>query len=240
MTPRQRPLIDPPILFAHRGARAHAPENTLEAFEVAISMGATGLESDVWITSDGIPVLDHDGVVGRWPRRSIGELPLSALPDHIPTLEDAYRHGADRVPLSLDVKDPAAIDAVVAVATAAGAESRLWAVHEETGVLAEWRRRFPDIRLVNSTFIGHMNGGPERCAAELRSAGITGVNLHGSEWTGGLSALFHRFGLHAFGWDAQHTHQVVRLLHIGLDGVFSDHVDRLCEARLELSEPTDT
>ena len=51
--------------FAHRGARAHAPENTIEAFALALRLGATGLESDVWLTADGEAVLDHDGSVGR-------------------------------------------------------------------------------------------------------------------------------------------------------------------------------
>lgn len=51
------------IGFAHRGARAYAPENTLEAFALALKLGADGLESDVWLTADGVPVLDHDGSV---------------------------------------------------------------------------------------------------------------------------------------------------------------------------------
>src|SRR5262245_28379915 len=63
-------LLAAPIGFAHRGARAHSDrENTIEAFRTAIDMGATGLESDVWLSSDGEPVLDHDGIVGGWLRR---------------------------------------------------------------------------------------------------------------------------------------------------------------------------
>ena len=64
-------MLDPPIAFAHRGASAHARPNTLEAFRLGLRLGATGLESDVWLTADGIPVLDHDGRVRhgvrRWP-----------------------------------------------------------------------------------------------------------------------------------------------------------------------------
>ncbi len=56
---------DGPIGFAHRGARSERPENTLEAFRRALELGATGLESDAWITADGEVVLDHDGVPGR-------------------------------------------------------------------------------------------------------------------------------------------------------------------------------
>ena len=76
----------PPILFAHRGGRAHAPENSMEAFRLAVRLGATGLESDVWCTADGVPVLDHDGRVGRWPRRrAIPTITLDEVPATIPT-----------------------------------------------------------------------------------------------------------------------------------------------------------
>ena len=69
-------LLDRPILFAHRGARAHARENTIEAFQLGLRLGATGLESDVWVTADGVPVLDHDGIFpqGRFRRRRISAM----------------------------------------------------------------------------------------------------------------------------------------------------------------------
>src|SRR5688572_4120243 len=111
----------PPIAFAHRGARAHAPENTLEAFSLALRLGATGLESDVWLTADGEVVLDHDGQVGgRLRRQDLATVRRADLPAHIPTLEDLYALCGTDVPVSLDVKDVAAFDRVVAVARAAG------------------------------------------------------------------------------------------------------------------------
>ena len=80
-------LLQHPIAFAHRGARAHAPENTVEAFQLAIRLGANGLETDAWITKDGEVVLDHDGTARiRGFRRSIRELNRSQLPRHIPSL----------------------------------------------------------------------------------------------------------------------------------------------------------
>ncbi|MEO6121060.1 MAG: glycerophosphodiester phosphodiesterase, partial [Acidimicrobiales bacterium] len=70
----------PPITFAHRGGQAHAPANTIEAFRLALRLGATGLESDVWLTEDGVPVLDHDGLVKvGWRRRPIATVARSAL-----------------------------------------------------------------------------------------------------------------------------------------------------------------
>src|SRR5689334_15712373 len=87
--PRLPSLRTPPIAFAHRGARAHAPENTLEAFHLAQRLGATGLESDVWLTADGVAVLDHDGIVGgRLRRTPINKVQRADLPTSIPTLAD--------------------------------------------------------------------------------------------------------------------------------------------------------
>src|SRR5688572_10956890 len=108
-------LLEVPIGFAHRGASADAPGNTLEAFRLAVELGASGIESDVWVTDDGEAVLDHDGIVGGWlRRRPIATVPRSRLPEHVPTLSDLYEAVGTHLPLSLDLKDPAAIDAVLA------------------------------------------------------------------------------------------------------------------------------
>ena len=51
------------ITFAHRGAQKEAPENTLPAFRRALELGATGLETDVWLSADGEVVCTHDATV---------------------------------------------------------------------------------------------------------------------------------------------------------------------------------
>jgi glycerophosphoryl diester phosphodiesterase len=231
----------PPIAFAHRGARAHAPENTIEAFALARRLGATGLESDVWCTADGVAVLDHDGVVGsRLRRRPIGELSRAALPAHIPTLADLYAECGSDFELSLDVKDADAAAATVAVARDAGGDApgKLWLCHHNWHQLVEWRSQYADVRLVDSTRLRFMRHGPERRAAQLSEAGIDAVNLHESDWTGGLTTLFHRFDLFTFGWDAQFERVLDNLLSMGIDGVYSDHVDRMMDAvaRLDPAE----
>ena len=53
----------------------------------------------------------------------------------------------------------------------------------------------------------------------------------------GLATLFHRFGILAFGWDAQFERLVADLLDAGLDAVYSDHVDRLTEAAARYYPP---
>jgi glycerophosphoryl diester phosphodiesterase len=232
MPTRVPAAVIPPIAFAHRGARAHAPENTLAAFTLALRLGATGLESDVWITADGEAVLDHDGVVGRMRRRPIGSVTRAELPDHIPTLEQLYATCGTAMSVSLDVKDPAAFDRVVAVARGAGdnALANLWLCHWRWEQLAEWRGRCADVRLVDSTRIGRIKEGAERRAATLAAKGIDAINLHHLDWTGGMTTLVHRFGVLAFAWDAQLPRVLDELMDLGIDGVYSDWVDRMVDA----------
>jgi glycerophosphoryl diester phosphodiesterase len=243
VTPPRIPSIRrPPIGFAHRGAKAHAPENTLEAFALARQLGATGLESDVWVTADGIAVLDHDGVVrSKHRRRRIGDVTVSDLPSHIPSLADLYAECGTDYELSLDVKDEVAAAATVAVARAAGhgAPERLWLCHHDWRVVAAWRHEFPDVKLVDSTRLRSMKDGPERRAAALAGSGIDAVNLHHTDWTGGLTTLFHRFGVLAFGWDAQHARILDELFDMGVDAVYSDHTDTMMEALARLDAGAD-
>lgn len=231
MATRLPALQVPPIAFAHRGARAQARENTIEAFTLALELGATALESDVWLTADGEAVLDHDGVVGGWlRRRPIARLNRAELPPHVPSLEDLYAACGTDIQLSLDVKDPAAAPRVMEVARAAGALPRLWLCHPDPALLHSWRDGSDELRLVNSTRLGHIKEGPERRAAALAAAGIDAVNLHYLDWSGGLTTMFHRFGVLAFGWDAQLRRVLDELVDMGIDGVYSDHVDRMTDA----------
>ena len=224
-------LRRPPIAFAHRGGQAHAPANTIDAFRLALRLGATGLESDVWLTADGIAVLDHDGVVrAGWRRRPLSGLPRSAVPPAVPSLAELYAACGTAFELSLDVKDPSAAEAAVAVAEAAGAEARLWLCHPSWEQAARWRALSPRVRLVDSTRLRRMREGPERRAARLAEAGVDAVNLHYVDWNLGLTTLFHRFGVLALAWDCQHESQLASVLADEVDGVYSDHVDRMVDA----------
>ena len=54
-----------PVIFAHRGASAHAPENTLASFKLATEQGADGIELDAKLTADGHVIVFHDATVDR-------------------------------------------------------------------------------------------------------------------------------------------------------------------------------
>ena len=225
-------LLEDPIAFAHRGAKAYVPENTLAAFALGLKLGANGLESDVWVTADGVPVLDHDGIVKRPIGRGkpISSLRRSELPGHIPSLSDLLEHCGSTYHLSLDLKDPQAGAAVIEVVreSAPAMLERLWLCSPVWESLLPLRGR--GAKLVDSTRVQRIKEGPERRAATLSAQGIDALNMHHSEWSGGMVALLHRFDRLAFGWDMQEPHILERSLRMGLDAVYSDFPDRMMDA----------
>ena len=68
--------MNSPLIIGHRGASAVAPENTIASFREAIAAGADGIEFDVRLTRDGVPVVIHDSTLHR----------TAGLPQHIADL----------------------------------------------------------------------------------------------------------------------------------------------------------
>ncbi|HLF73678.1 MAG TPA: glycerophosphodiester phosphodiesterase family protein [Anaerolineales bacterium] len=95
-----------PTIFAHRGASAHAPENTLAAFELALAQGADGIELDVKLSADGQVIVIHDATVDRTTdgHGRVKDMPLKELRaldagssfagnyrgEKVPTLEEVF------------------------------------------------------------------------------------------------------------------------------------------------------
>ena len=85
MTKNKGPKTDGlPLIIAHRGLSARAPENTVAAIRMAIAAGADGVEFDVRLSRDGIPVVFHDETLFRTARRkervdSLTETPTICL-----------------------------------------------------------------------------------------------------------------------------------------------------------------
>jgi glycerophosphoryl diester phosphodiesterase len=79
----------PAKLYGHRGARGERPENTLAGFAYAKSLGADGIETDIAMTRDAVPVLHHDAALADG--RLIKSVDCAELPPGIPTLAQALR-----------------------------------------------------------------------------------------------------------------------------------------------------
>lgn len=228
------------IGFAHRGARAECRDNTLASFTRALTLGARALETDVWLSADGIVVLDHDGAfrVGlrRYPIRSLAR---RALPGHVPSLVDLYMQCGTDFELSIDIKDDDAAAPLLDVARQAGAASRLWLCSPHLASLRAWRELNRDAKLVHSTTLyqltglhhPHRDSSAESVAATLHAharhldaCDVAAVNLHHQAWNPSTVAAVHDHGVGAFAWDAQTAETLTRLVGMGIDAVYSDNV----------------
>ncbi|MDQ3907324.1 MAG: hypothetical protein M3268_03160, partial [Acidobacteriota bacterium] len=67
-----------PLVIGHRGASALAPENTVAAFERSLADGADGIEFDVRLASDGVPVVIHDASLRRTAGRNVAVASLTS------------------------------------------------------------------------------------------------------------------------------------------------------------------
>jgi len=153
------------VNFAHRGASARAPENTLEAFRLAVEVGAGGLELDVRMTRDGEVVVIHDATVDRVTDGSgaVAEMTLDEVRRldagysfsydggrtfpyrgqgvRIPTLAEVYEEYPDTC-VNADIKEaqPEAEEAVFNVIQDAAAEGRTLVASTDHAVLRRFRR----------------------------------------------------------------------------------------------------
>lgn len=105
-----------PVIVAHRGASSTHAENTLEAFEAAIELGAPVVELDVRLSSDDVPVVMHDPDVSRTTEGSgfVHELPAEEIVAlkprrdaraRVPTLAQALRLLSGRAGVALEIKN---------------------------------------------------------------------------------------------------------------------------------------
>lgn len=101
---KERPIFNGKLILGHRGDRSHAAENTMTSLERAMEHGADGVEFDVFLSSDEIPVIIHDETLERttdgrgyvWDRtaQELGKLNAAILMpqqniEGVPTLEQA-------------------------------------------------------------------------------------------------------------------------------------------------------
>ncbi len=85
-------------VWAHRGASAYSPENTIEAFLMACQMGADGIEIDVYLTADGRIAVTHDGDLLRCSGKAgkVAAMTLSEIKEYNVGVNHADRYPGKR------------------------------------------------------------------------------------------------------------------------------------------------
>jgi glycerophosphoryl diester phosphodiesterase len=240
-------MSKPVTIYAHRGARGHAPENTLLAFSLAFDLGADAVEFDVQRSGDGELVVIHDDTVDRTTngRGYVRETPFEKLrelnadvrwntPQRIPTLTETLalveaRSGA----MNLEVKADSREDAL---ATAATLESMLADLNQpmrarilvssfELDAVAWLKSRLPWLR-VGALFTGSQWRKEDMVA---RALDIDAEAIHPNIRlvVPDLLERAHDAGLRVNIWTANRWPTIRKLLALGVDGLFSDLPERV-------------
>lgn len=240
---------DFPIAFAHRGGAREAPENTMEAFRYAASLGFGYFETDAQLTADGIPIAFHDPQIDRVTDRTgaISDMTWDELRDltihreingggHLATiqqlLEELPRHF-----FNIDAKSAEVVAPLVDTVVAANALNRVC-------FASFFDHRLGTIRKL---------GGPETCtsAGPFEVATSFVQSLFGRASATGrpqqvpsrvykfpvVTKRFvdfaHEMGSHVHVWTIDDTNEMHRLLDLGVDGIMTDRPTVLRQVLIE-------
>lgn len=233
-----------PINFAHRGASAYCPENTMAAFAEAVRLGATGIETDIQRTKDGKLVCIHDESLLRTTGlnklvRDTDYEELSVLDagswfgaefagERIPTLERLLLLAAEsNLVLNLELKNgvvlyPGMEEEIIAAVREAGLEERVVLSSFNHYSLALCKSLAPEIR----TGILYMEGlyRPWAYAATLQADALHAYHYAVlPEWV--REAAEHGVVYHPF--TVNDEREMRRLIEAGVAGIITDYPDRL-------------
>jgi glycerophosphoryl diester phosphodiesterase len=240
-----------PIPFAHRGGAGDWPENTMPAFEAAVSLGYRYLETDVHLTADGVLCAFHDDRLDRVTDRSgeISELPWSEVRlakvdgrEPIPLLEDLLGAWPD-VRLNIDPKHDSAVDALASVLTRTSSVERVCIgafsdrrlarlrallgprLCTSLGPAAIARLRAESLTPIRST----MPGACVQVPPSFRGAPIVDTRF---------VRAAHRVGLPVHVWTIDEDAEMRRLLDLGVDGIMTDRPAVLKDVLVERGQWT--
>lgn len=223
-----------PLVFAHRGGSALAPENTIEAFDNGLRLGADGLELDVHLSRDGTVMVHHDSrldrtTVLRGPIADRTAVELTRV--HVPALDDVLARYRDaRIIVELKVNSAELAAAAVGAVRRAGAVDRVCFASFGRRVLRAVRAMEPAV--ATSAAREEVRWALYRswCRWPVSRVAYDGYQI--PEWSGRthvVSRWFvkcaHRAGLGVQVWTVDREDDARRLLDWGVDALITDRPD---------------
>ena len=230
-----------PIIFAHRGASTHAPENTLASFELALSQGADAIELDARLSADGEVVVVHDPTVDRTTNGHgrVAQLSLTELRtldagsffsekyrgQKIPLLEEVFETMGKKMFINVELKNYAAphaplVEKVCELIKKHGMEKRIIFSSFLASNLKKAKRLLPEVPRGLLALHGWMG-------AWARSFGFSfgdyaALHPYLTDVTKQQIVRVHRLKRRVHVWTVNKTEDMVRLNTWGVDGIYTD------------------
>ncbi len=235
--------LDRTLVFAHRGASAYAPMNTLPAFELAAAQGADGIELDVHLTRDGRVVVIHDFTVdsttdghGRVAEMSLADIKrldagawfgAAFAGVRVPTLDEVFAEVGHRVLINVEIKSeggasPDLEQAVAAIIERSSMKERIIVSSFNALVLTHFRNAMPDVP------IGFLYDTAAKDVLQtLQDTGLTveALHPHHLRLDAGLMVLARTRGWWVNTWTVNDPQRAAELRDLGVNVVMTDYPD---------------
>jgi glycerophosphoryl diester phosphodiesterase len=211
-------------VYAHRGASMEYPENTLAAFRRALELDVEGIELDVHLCADGVPMVIHDGTVDRTTNGSgvvagMTQAELQALDagngERIPTLGEVLDLVGNRVHVDIEVKADVAGEAVLREVS--GRDLRWLISSFKFDVLRHVRALRPDAELWPLT-----NGASDDAIAVAREIGAKALAISHQGIDADIAAYLKAQGLGFWVWTVNDPARAATLVGWGAIGICTD------------------
>ena len=226
-----------PMVFAHRGASAYAPENTFAAFDLAIEMGAPAMETDVQATADGHLVLLHDARVdrttdGHGPLADLTLAEVEALDAggrfdprfaglRVPRAEELLARYGGRVRLRLEVKSEGVVDQLVRLVEDAGLLDAVEFSSFDLDFVTQLCARAP-----TATVCYLVQAIDQRTIGETSAAGARIISGRAASLTPEAMTDARRAGLEVSAWGVGDDQLLAKVIALGVGGFTSNWPDR--------------
>lgn len=229
-----------PIVVAHRGGAALAPENTLVAYRQAMAAGARVAELDIHMSADGVPVVIHDAttlrttgvdaLVSAMKWSDLAGLDAGAwfgpqfAGERLPTLGDVLDLTHGKLTLCIEIKAGAGVvEAVTREVDARGVRNHVVVFSFDAEALGGIRAAMPEVAtLLLSSHSGTPPGyGPETVTRALE-LGVSAIGYSHRLVTPELVRAAHEAGLPVFVWTVNQPEVAAAMRALGVDGIITD------------------
>lgn len=226
------------VIWAHRGASGDAPENTMSAFRLAEQAGADGIELDVRLTADGVPMVLHDdtldrttdikGALATYSLRNLQHADAGSwfasqfAGEVLPALDQVLQWADERLSLNVEIKEYAAGMAVKDLLKHYP-RCRVLVSSFDHGLLKALRANVPDLPVgfLSEDHCWH------RQLKDAVSCGAHSFHPRQDLVTSEQITQCHALGLKVYPWVVDDLVRFKALLGMGIDGVFTNYPARL-------------
>lgn len=230
----------PPYFFAHRGASAYAPENTIEAFRLALDQGARLIEFDVKLSADKNVMVIHDQTVDRTTdgQGRVNQLTLSEIKRldaggwydnrfkgvRVPALDEVFEALGRDLFMNVELTNYASpfdglVDRVVLLVKKHGMEKRvIFSSFFPTNLILAGRL-LPEVPRGQLVLPGKAGWWQKLWGGLIN---VQAVHPYAMDTTRDLVEKIHQRGRRIHVWTVNAPDEMQRLCHLGVDGFFTD------------------